>query len=57
MWKPTINYHLKKVFADIKSYNTEHYNLAAVISAAVTGKIEVRNWDTEQVETPMEASA
>ncbi len=29
----------------------------ALISAAVTGKIDVRNWQTEHVEYPMEASA
>jgi type I restriction enzyme S subunit len=29
----------------------------ALISAAVTGKIDVRNWQPEQTEIPMEASA
>jgi type I restriction enzyme S subunit len=34
-----------------------HERRTALISAAVTGKIDVRNWQPAQTETPMEASA
>ncbi len=38
------------------SINLMHERRTALISAAVTGKIDVRNWQPTQTETPMEAS-
>lgn len=50
----TINYHLKKIFSDGKSYNTNHYNLKAII--AVGNKVDspravqFRKWANEIIE-------
>ncbi len=50
----TINYHLKKIFSDGKSYNTNHYNLKAII--AVGNKVDspravqFRKWANDIIE-------
>jgi type I restriction enzyme R subunit len=41
----------------VNQFNKAPKRRTALISAAVTGKIDVRNWQPAQSETPMEASA
>ena len=73
MWKPTVNYHLKQVFADGelqagaairkfritaadgKSYDTQHYHLAAIIAVGYKVNseraVQFRKWATSIIES------
>ena len=51
----TINYHLKKVFADGKTYHTQHYNLSSIIAVGYKVNseraVQFRKWATGIIES------